>query len=135
MGKRLYCANRHGRQGCGATLRLYLAERLPRLHYGAVALQTFALELMAGAAISTAYVAATGAASPRHAWRWLGKLHAGLGRLRTRLPGPDAHPLTPFAARVHRLRLLLPTLDALRGRLGATFVAAFQLQQQAAFLP
>lgn len=135
VGKRLLCANRHGRRGCGATLRLYLTERVPRLHYSALALQAFFVALLAGVVVTTAYAGATGTQSPRHAWRWLGKLHAGLGRLRTLLPGPDAHDAAPFAARVHRLRLLLPTIAALRARLGAAFVATFQQQQQASFLP
>lgn len=152
VGKRLFCANRHGRHGCGATLRLYLSERVPRLHYDALALQAFLVALLAGTVVTSAHAAATavangtdtvastaatahGARSPRQAWRWLGKLHAGLSRLRTLLPGPDAQPIEPFAARVRRLRLLLPTLAALKSRLGASFVAAFQQQQQASFLP
>lgn len=106
-----------------------------RLHHGALVLQAFAVALLAGAVVTTAYADATGTQSPRQAWRWLGKFHTGLGHLRTLLPGPGAHNLTPFAARVHRLRLLLPTLAALRARLGAAFVAAFQLQKQASFLP
>jgi len=114
---------------------LYLSERLPRLHHGALALQTFLVALLTGAVVTDAYVGATGAASARHAWRWLDKLHAGLGRLRALLPGPSAHQPAPFAARVQRLRLLLPTIAALRVRLGAAFVAAFHLQQQASFLP
>lgn len=145
VGKRLFCANRHGRAGCGATLRLYLSARVPRLHYGALVLQAFLVALLAGTVVTSAYAAATAtvvstaatasARSPRQAWRWLGKLHAGLGRLRTLLPGPDAQQIEPFAARTRRLRLLLPTLAALKSRLGASFVAAFQQQQQASFLP
>lgn len=134
VGKRLLCANRRGRGGCGATLLLYVADCLPRHHYGAAVLQGFVMALLGGAAVANAWCLASGAQSARHGWRWLTRLQTGLVRLRAQLPGPAAQCATPFAARSHRLRLLLPTFAALRERLGAAFVCAFQLQQQAAFL-
>ncbi|MBD8528303.1 hypothetical protein [Pseudomarimonas arenosa] len=135
MGKRVFCANRGGRRGCGATLRLYLAARLPRRQYGAPVLQRFVRALMAGADVAVAYLQATAAQSSRHGWRWLSRMYAHLTRWRVLLPGPDAQDAAPFASRSPRLRLLLPTLVALHRRLGDAFVTRFQLQQQASFLP
>jgi hypothetical protein len=134
VGKRLFCANRRGRDGCGATLRLSVAECLPRLHYGAVVLQGFVLALLGGSATAAAYLQATGAQSSRHGWRWLMRFSMSLSRWRVRLPGPDALDAPAFAAGCPRRRLLLPTLAALRTVLGEDFVACFQCAQQAAFL-
>ncbi len=116
-------------------MRLYLASGLPRLHYDALALQTFVIALLAGAGTAAAYLHASGAYSSRHGWRWLTRLRAGLAHWRIRLPGPAAQQAAPFAARSLRLRLLLPTLAALRLHSGDAFIARFQFDQQAAFLP
>lgn len=154
VGKRLFCANRFGRGGCGATLRLYLTTRIPGLHVGAAALQTFLTHLEAGSAVESAYVNAVDDdcnadavaplepensallphRSPRNAWRWLKKLDRNLPRFRALLAGPDALGCLPFATRSARLRLLLPGFVALRSKLGAAFVSSFQCTQQAAFL-
>ena len=155
VGKRLFCADRFGRGGCGATLRLYLFDRLPRLHVGAPAMQAFLTHLDAGMAVESAYAQSRPAArivpcaapqlektmptllphrSPRNAWRWLKKLDRNLPRFRALLTGPDALGGLPFTTRSARLRLLLPGFVALKAQLGPAFVAAFQRTQQAAFL-
>ena len=153
VGKRLFCADRFGHGGCGATLRLYLTTRIPGLHVGAAAIQTFLTHLEAGSAVESAYVAAVDDCkadavaplepqnlallphrSPRNAWRWLKKLDRNLPRFRALLSRPDASACVPFATRSARLRLLLPGFVSLKAKLGATFVAAFQYTQQAAFL-
>lgn len=154
VGKRLFCADRFGHGGCGATLRLYLTTRIPGLHVGAAALQTFLTHLEAGSAVESAYVNAvdddckadavellepqTSALlphrSPRNAWRWLKKLDRNLPRFRALLSRPDASACVPFATRSARLRLLLPSFAQLKAKLGPAFVAAFQCTQQAAFL-
>lgn len=134
VGKRLLCANRRGRGGCGSTLVLYVAHCLPRRHHGAAVLQNFVFALQGGASVAAAWCLASGAQSPRHGWRWLSRLHGGLVRLRALLPGPDAHDPAACAGRTPRLGLLLPTLAALIARLGQAFVAAFALQQQCALL-
>ena len=155
VGKRLFCANRFGRGGCGATLRLYLFERLPRLQVGAPAMQAFLTHLDQGMAVESAYAQSRPEAqivpcaapqlektmppllphrSSRNAWRWLKKLDRNLPRFRALLAGPEALGCLPFATRSARLRLLLPSFAALRSKLGAAFVGAFQCTQQAAFL-
>ncbi len=153
VGKRLFCADRFGRGGCGATLRLYLTTRIPGLHVGATAMQAFLTHLEAGSAVELAYVDAvddckadavvplepqTSALlshrSPRNAWRWLKKLDRNLPRFRALLSRPDASACLPFTTRSARLRLLLPGFAQLKAKLGPTFVATFQSTQQAAFL-
>ncbi len=132
VGKRLFCANRYARSGCGATLRLSLADTLPRLQYAAAQLQTFVFVLIAGATVADAYCHATGAASSRHAWRWLTKLQHRLGDFRTWLGRRD-HNGAPFVRRCRRLRLLLPTL-ALCTQIGVAFVSSYQSHRQQPFL-
>lgn len=152
VGKRLFCTDRFGRGGCGATLRLYLTTRIPGLHVGATAMQTFLTHLEAGSAVESAYVDAVDDCkadavalepqtlallphrSPRNAWRWLKKLDRNLPRFRALLSRPEAPACLPFATRSARLRLLLPGFAQLKATLGAAFVSAFQCTQQAAFL-
>ena len=71
VGKRLLCANRHGRSGCGATLRLYLSAGIPRLKYSAVVMTLFLTALLQGLSIQQAYQSATRTDDPRNAYRWL----------------------------------------------------------------
>lgn len=72
--------------------------------------------------------------SSRNAWRWLKKLDRNLPRFRALLSRPEAPACLPFTTRSARLRLLLPSFVALKAKLGAAFVSAFQCAQQAAFL-
>lgn len=135
VGKRLFCANRRGRRGCGATLRLSLADCLPRLHVAAQVLQGFVLALVAGSGVAAAYLQATRAQSARQGWRWVRRLRDGLVHWRTYLPR-EVSPLAPlFSVRSPRLQVLLPTLAALALRLGGSFVARFQRDRQRPFLP
>lgn len=133
VGKRVFCADRSGRRGCGATVRLYLAEVLPRLHVSACVLQGFVLALLAGAGVAAAYLQATAAQSSRQGWRWVKHLCATLAQWRTELPREDAPP--GFPTRSPRLQVLLPTLTALAARFGERFVARFQAERQRPFLP
>ena len=152
VGKRLFCADRFGRGGGGATLRLYLTARIPSLHVGAAAMQPFLMHLETGSAVESAYADAvddckadavtplepqTSALLPhrssRNAWRWLKKLDRNLPRFRALLCRPDASACLPYVTRSARLRLLLPGFVALRSKLDAAFVGAFQCTQQAVF--
>ena len=36
IGKRVYCSNRHQKNGCGRTFQLYLADFIPNLHFSIV---------------------------------------------------------------------------------------------------
>ena len=73
VGKRLFCANRRRKSGCGGTLRLYLAERIPQLVHSSLQVTTFVLALLLGNTIKQAYQTATGTQDSRHAFRWLNK--------------------------------------------------------------
>lgn len=133
VGKRVFCTDRAGRRGCGATVRLYLAEVPPQLHVKACVLQGFVLALLAGAGVAAAYLRATAAQSSRQGWRWVRRFCTTLAQWRTDLPRVDASPR--FATRSPRLQVLLPTLSALASRFGERFVARFQAERQAPFLP
>jgi hypothetical protein len=128
VGKRLFCANRHGRLGCGRTYRLYLMERIPRLFYYALSVTLFVWALIAGASIAAAYQQATGAREPRHAYRWLAKLWNQMTYYRQWLTGRD---VPPGHARSRRLVILLPTLQRL---LVGSCAALYQLHTQHPFI-
>ncbi|MEE8058416.1 MAG: hypothetical protein V3T17_11365 [Pseudomonadales bacterium] len=65
VGKRLFCANRHGKTGCGATHRLYLTDYVPSLRYTTEHVFTFLSSLIALCTIQHAYKIATGTENPR----------------------------------------------------------------------
>ena len=151
VGKRLFCANRCGRAGCGATLCLRLCTRVPGLHATADVMQSFLDGVENGLGVELAYAKTTAPVceseaelcvsgqnrsliAPRNAWRWLKKLHRHLPRFRALLPGPDAACAARFAHRSARLRLLLPTFALLKTLLGQAFISAFQMAQQRGFL-
>jgi len=122
LGKRVFCSNRHHRTGCGRTMQLYLDSTLRYLHHAGSCVVAFVLSLLAGLSIVGAYMQATGAHTPRHAWRWLHRLDAQISAWRSLLhrpllaqpaacvvrPHPRAHP------RPHPLR---------RGLLASSFAA------------
>ena len=136
VGKRLLCSNRYGRSGCGHTLRLYLAVDIPAWHYSSVHLLGFVQALIGGLGIQQAYQQSTGTAEPRHAYRWLNKLDGRLPLWRALL---NRRPKAVcgdegLASRTRRLRLLLPTLQALFVRFGTPLGERYQLDRQSAFI-
>jgi hypothetical protein len=132
VGKRVLCSGRYGRSGCCRTQRLYLDTGLPGLHYRTTCLMVFLVSLFADHSISAAYQKATGADSPRHAYRWLAKLEHRLTTYRRLI-----HPRPPVlnescSSRSRYRRIVLPTLRALFNLFdnGTTF----QSRQQVAFI-
>lgn len=105
VGKRIRCSARYGRNGCGRTIRLYLAHRIPSLQHGADAVQAFVLSLLAGVRVDISYQNATSALSPRNAWRWMNRLRRRLPEWRSRLMDVASVRSGPFA-------VLFPTLAA-----------------------
>ncbi len=81
VGKRVLCSNRGRNQGCGRTVRLYLAERIPRLHYSIIAVFAF-MQALLSMSIRQAYTQATGCYSSRNAYRWIHKLMVNIFRHR-----------------------------------------------------
>jgi hypothetical protein len=134
VGKRLFCSNRHGRSGCGSTLRLYLAFIIPVLRYDATHLMAFLNALINGMSIQKAYQAATQTDEPRNAYRWLDKLHDQLinyhGFLKTRAQ----ELVTSFRSRTRRLQILLPTIQRLATITPSNLCRSYQLECQTCFI-
>lgn len=113
VGKRLLCSNRRGRSGCGRTVQLTIAARIPALHYDSAHLFSFLCAMLIGFSIPKAYLKATGQAQPRQAWRWLSKLTVHLPHYRRRLPGRNQGSSNAFKTQSRRLTLLMPTFEYL----------------------
>ena len=133
-GKRIFCSNRHGKSGCGATRRLYLAEAIPLLHYTTYHLFIFLSSLIALCTVQHAYETATGTEDPRNAYRWLRKLSQKLIDFRGALTKHAAHLTERFKTRTRRLQVLLPTLQTLFSTLPTNPCVHYQQRQQTAFI-
>lgn len=136
VGKRVFCSNRHQRTGCGQTTQLYLDSTLRYVHHAGSAVVAFVLLLLAGISIAVAYMQATKAQSPRHAYRWLQRLDAQMSAYRSLFHQPLLAP--PAAAVVgppHCLRhsLLASTFGALLMRFGQPICQGYQSQLQRPF--
>jgi hypothetical protein len=136
VGKRVFCSNRNHRTGCGRTMQLYLAATVRYLHHAGCSVVAFVWSLMAGMTIQHAYRQATGAATPRHAYRWLNRLRGQLSAYRSLSHRPLLQEPAPNAAanRSGRLASLMSTFKALLQRFGHSLCAAYQGQLQRPFL-
>lgn len=135
IGKRVFCSNRHCRTGCGRTMQLYLDSTLRYLHHAGSAVVAFVLSLLAGMSITLAYTQATGTHSPRHAYRWLHRLHVQISAYRSLLHQPLlAQPLISAAqAPCLRRSLLASSFAALLMRFKQPLCQAYQSQLQRPF--
>jgi hypothetical protein len=114
VGKRLFCSHRHGRNGCGRTRQLYLAQTIPRRHYPLSTLVRFILLLLTRLSVTQAYQQATGkSVEARQAYRWLTALYQQIGSFRALLEKKHRDQQTPPLFASHRLGVLLPTLRLL----------------------
>jgi len=132
VGKRILCAQRYGKQGCGRTRQLYLQHAIPQRRYTLSKLLTFIIALIKGATVEQAYYQAIGHdhGSHRHAWRWLNALWTRMSRFRaafTRLPDPDS-PTTQYRSR--RLSILLSILSHWLARFPDKQVIQVHLQER-----
>jgi len=133
VGKRILCTPRGERSGCGRTVRLYLADRIPRLHHAAACVTAFVLALIAGLSVTAAYEKATSIVDARNAWRWLNKLKRRLLDWRSRLaPHVRAQPAA-VRRRSPRLQLLIETLVIVFGTPEKPSCQSHQLHTQSAF--
>lgn len=134
VGKRVFCSNRQQHTGCGRTMQLYVDSIVRYLHHAGCRVTAFVLALMAGMTIPCAYHGATGAASARHAHRWLHRLRARMSVYRSLSQRP-AWQDAPLAA-AHRpgQASLRSTFQALLQRFGQPLCAAYQSQLQRSFL-
>lgn len=110
VGKRIFCSNRYGRNGCGRTFQLYVASEIPFCRYGAAQLLVFIISLLANLTIADSYQQATGQLESTHAWRWLNKLMAKLSDYRHFLKVRAQTPSIRVSSRSKPLQHLLPTL-------------------------
>lgn len=133
-GKRIFCSNRSGRSGCGATQRLYDACVIDSLQYNCSHLLVFLRALIGGSAIQKAYATATNTNDPRNAYRWLIRLRHKLGDYRRMLKRHPFDLVSVFATRSQRLRILLPSIVCLIRVLGSNPCSHFQLRCQKAFV-
>ncbi len=135
IGKRVFCSNRHSRTGCGRTMQLYLDSTVRYLHHVGSAVVAFVLALLAGISIGLAYMQARGALTPRHAYRWLNRLHVQISAYRSLLHQPLLESQTAFVDRATSLRrsLLTSTFSALLVRFGQPLCQAYQAQLQRPF--
>ena len=136
LGKRVFCSNRHHRTGCGRTMQLYLDSTLRYLHHAGSAVVAFVLSLLAGISIGLAYMQATGADTPRHAYRWLHRLDQQMSVYRSLFHQPLLlAPSGVCAAPSPCLRrsLLASTFAALLMRFKQPLCQAYQSQLQRTF--
>jgi hypothetical protein len=136
VGKRVFCSNRSDHTGCGRTVQLYMDATVRYLHHAGSAVVAFLLSLAAGTGIQRAYTDATGAATPRHAYRWLDRLCAQLSAYRSLSHRPLLREAAAGAGanRPVRLLSLIATAWPLLQRFGQPLCAAYQLQLQRPFL-
>lgn len=133
VGKRIVCANRYAKTGCGRTRQLYLHAIVPGRRYDMKALVTFIILLIQGCTVEKAYHDATGSQhiDAGNAWRWLGALYTQLGRFRSLLNKPeDVHDNQTYY-RSRRLSILRTTMGALFSTLSDR--EDFQFHQQMRF--
>ena len=135
VGKRVVCSKRHRHTGCGRTIQLYLDSTIRYLHYAGWHVVAFVLTLLTDTTVQRAYCQATGTTDPRHAYRWLNRLHARLSCYRSlehQPPLPDT--TAPIAAKPARWGLLASTFKSLLQQFGQPLCANYQRHTQQSFL-
>jgi len=112
VGKRIFCSNRHGKEGCGRTIRLYIARIIPSFQYDTDHLFIFITSLLSFFSIKDSYKKATQVKNERNAYRWIIKMWKKIIEYRKLLP----HHYSTLKAknfRSIRFQILLPTLSEL----------------------
>ncbi len=114
-GKRIVCSSRYGRMGCGRTRQLYLKRYIPRRWYDLETVVAFICSLLKGVSAADAYRYAIGNQDhdARQGWRWLNSLYAQLGRFRSFLIGVVRETAQAPPKSATRMKVLLPTLEAI----------------------
>lgn len=134
VGKRIFCSNRHGRTGCGSTLRLYLATFIPMLRYDTTHIAAFLSALINGLSIQKAYWAATWTEEPRNAYRWLRKLQYQLTSYHSFLKTRAQELVHSFRSRTRQLQILLPTIQRLSVITQPNLCRSYQSDSQTSFI-
>jgi len=112
VGKRILCAKRYGKRGCGRTRQLYLQHVIPQRRYSLSKLVAFVCALIRGLTVERAYIEAVGHAhsSHRQAWRWLSALWARMSYFRSEVYSLFDTGLSSRPYRSPRLAILMSTL-------------------------
>lgn len=132
-GKRILCDRRYGKNGCGRTRQLYLADIIPRRRYTLSVVIAFISALLAGNQVEHSFHHAIGLATKdaRHASRWLTCFAQSLSAWRSVASLSSSTEQDVFGnnkRRSRRLLFLLPTLSLLLPQ-----ISEYQLQFQSAF--
>ena len=131
VGRRLFCSNRGQRKGCGRTLRLSLANRIPSLFYSTQAVCLFLLALMESLSIHKAYEKATGQAQTRNAFRWLHRLEQHAADYRSRGQPTSG---SPFQHSNNRRTHLIQSLTSFLTTPSKDICQRYQLRFQIQFM-
>jgi hypothetical protein len=116
-------------------MQLYLDSTLRYLHHAGGAVVAFVMSLLAGLCIAQAYLQATGAHTPRHAWRWLHRLHAQASTWRSLVHRPLLEQPLACAERATslRARLLASSFAPLLAQFKQPLCQRYQSQLQRPF--
>ncbi len=127
-GRRMYCANRGHRKGCGHTFSLRVATTIPWRRTPTAALWTLVRRIFAGTNVAQAWTGLEHVFSLESAYRYRQRLRLGQFRLREALcrsrPPPAAAAGTMSHLHDHLLRVSPCSNDP---------IAAFQLHYQEAW--
>ena len=136
VGKRIICSTRNNRTGCGRTAQLYVDSTVRYFHFAGCFVVAFVLSLIEGMTIQGAYNHATGADTPRNAYRWLNRLCAQLSIYRSLSHRPPLRDSTPIVAANRSVRLvsLTSTFKVLMQRFGQPLCPTYQSQLQRSLL-
>lgn len=131
VAKRVLCSNRYSRLGCGHSFRLYVAGRIPHLHYRPCVVACFFCALLAGLTVAAAWRNATGSLCARHAYRWLNRLNRQQAVFRGHAAPVDQSAQPPMRSST-RLTLLLQAIAPVFADLasGSCAVSCYQLGHQ-----
>ncbi len=133
VGRRIFCSNRYGRTGCGATYRLYLATIVPTFKFTSPNISRFIKSLLDNNSIQKAYKEATGSEDPRNAYRWLNKLYRTLTSYRAAINRFN-HDANQRVYQTKRFKILLPTFCHLFNATDFSSCTRYQLLRQKCFI-
>ena len=111
-----------------------VSSRIPSLQHSTAQLFIFIRALFDNISIRKAYIFATGATTSKNAFRWLNKLKSNLIDYRQFLGFRSETLNTTFGTRVHRLQILLPTLQRLPVTTNTNPCQHYQFLQQSSFI-
>jgi len=114
VGKRILCAARRGRNGCGSTQSLYIKTDLPRFHYTVVHVCHFFMCLVfLKKSVAESYQLATNCYDSRNAYRWVSKAKNKFSQYRHFLERQSLESTDFTNVASSQLRVLMATIRGL----------------------